>query len=251
MQLKFVSCDRITQFALSRSLSMNRFEHLRLKHPEIISSICLHIVEREIGALQQFLGVYSVLRRQRNTDARIDVGLLAVEVKGLGNSLDDPAPECDCTLMLTRPALLDNRELVAAEARQHIRFPKRGLQASGDLHQQLVSGGMPERVVDGLESIKIQHQYGNCATVPLQSLTCFFELFVELCPVGEPGEHIMARQESDLLGAMLLPATHAPRHDEPDGDRDCDAHREEDVGAALAIIHAQSLGADYPPRGGD
>ena len=105
---------------------------------------------------------------------------IAVKIERLGDRADDPQRERDRAFVLAGAAFLDDGELVAAEARQHVGFAKRGLQALADLDQQFIAGGMAERVVDGLEAVEIEHHDGDGAAAALQPLARFIELRVEL-----------------------------------------------------------------------
>ena len=84
--------------------------------------------------------------------------------------------ERDRAFVLIGSALLNDRKLVATEARQHVGLTNGGLQASADLDQQLIAGGMSKRVVDGLELVEVEHHDGDGVAVPLQALARFFEL---------------------------------------------------------------------------
>src|ERR1035437_8599594 len=57
---------------------------------------------------------------------------------------------------------------------------------------------MPQRVVDGLEFIKIKHHHGGCATIPPKALTRFFKLRIEFCAVSKSRQYVMPRRVSDL-----------------------------------------------------
>src|ERR1035437_7986401 len=52
---------------------------------------------------------------------------------------------------------------------------------------------MPQRVVDGLEFIKIKHHHGDCATIPPKALTRFFKLRIEFCAVSKSRQYVMPR----------------------------------------------------------
>ena len=67
----------------------------------------------------------------RDPDAGADVGLDAVEIEGLGDRADDPQRERDRSFVLIGAAFLDDRELVAAEARQHVGFTNPRIAGAG------------------------------------------------------------------------------------------------------------------------
>ena len=77
-------------------------------------------------------------------------------------------------------AVLDHhRELVAAEARDHVLGAQARAQPRGDRHQQLVAGGVAEAVVDGLEVVEVDEQHRELAA-----------------PVGDRGLDLVGEQRS-------------------------------------------------------
>ena len=78
--------------------------------------------------------------------------------------------------MLTWPSLLYDRKLVAAEARWDVGLTKNGSQALPHLDQQLIAGGMAQRIVDGLEFIEVKHHDGDGAAISLQALARLCQL---------------------------------------------------------------------------
>ena len=139
-----------------------------------------------------------MLRGQHNTDAGAEIGPVAVEIERLRNGSDDPKRERNGSLVLIGPALLDDCKFVTAQSRQHVGFPDRGLQTSSDFNQQLVSGRMPERVIDRLEPIEVDHHDRDRAAVPLQALARFLELRIEFGPVRKSRQRVVAREVDDL-----------------------------------------------------
>lgn len=198
MQLEFFPRDGVPQFAFGRPLRMRDFQHCRVIDAEIIPAVGFGIIEREVGALQELLRLDAVFRRQRNPDAGADAGLMAVEIEGPANGVDDPQRERDRAFMLGRPSLLDDCKLVAAEARQHVGLANGGLQTPAHLDQQLIAGGMAKRVIDGLELVEIEHHDGDGVIVPLQALARFLELRIEFGPVRKSRQRVVAREVDDL-----------------------------------------------------
>ena len=80
---------------------------------------------------------------------------MAVDVVGAADRLDD-APRERCRIGGLRDADLHDRKLVATHARDRVRLPHQRAQPFGDHLQQLVAGGMAERVVDVLEVVEIE-----------------------------------------------------------------------------------------------
>jgi hypothetical protein len=135
MKLKFIPGDGGAQFAFRQFLRIGNLEHFRLEYPEIISSIGLGLVERKIRSLQKSLGFNLMFRGHDNANTGAYAGLIAVEIKWLSDGIYDPQRERDSSLVLIGFTLLDDRKLVAAQPRQHIGLPNRGLQTPTYLNQ--------------------------------------------------------------------------------------------------------------------
>ena len=63
-----------------------------------------------------------------------------------------------------------DRELVAAEARERVALAQAGRQRARDPHDQLVAGAVAEGVVDLLEVVQVDHQHGALVAVALAAL---------------------------------------------------------------------------------
>ena len=102
--------------------------------------------------------------------------------------------------MVGRAVLQQHAEFVAPEPRQRVSLAQLALQESADLAQQIVAGRVAARVVDLLEAVEIEVEH-RMATVALRGA---FERprqpMLELTPVREPGQRIVARLVRQLLG---------------------------------------------------
>ena len=198
MQLEFLSLDGVAQLDLRRPLRIGNLEQLILKEPVLVPSIGLDVVERKVGSLQETLRVRLMFRSQNDTDAGPDIGPVTVEIERLRDGIDDPKRKRNGGLVLIGPALLDDRKFVTAQSRQDIGFPDRGLQTCSDFNQQLVSGRMPQRVVDGFKPVEVNHHDRDRAAVPFQAPAYFLELRVEFGAVRKSGQRVVAREMDDL-----------------------------------------------------
>ena len=73
----------------------------------------------------------------------------------------------------------DERELVAADAREHVGLAQHLPQGVADAHQQGIAGGMAERVVDALEAVEVE-QHERCrATVAARPADLAIELLLK------------------------------------------------------------------------
>src|ERR1700738_869885 len=124
---------------------------------------------------------------------------MAVEVEWLLYKPDDPECQLDRAFALVLLVFLDDGEFVAAETGQHVGIAQRRTQPLRDLDQQLVARRMPQRVVDVLEPVEVEHQDGESGAMTLQPLAGIFEFFGEQRAVREAGERMMLRKERDPL----------------------------------------------------
>ena len=107
----------------------------------------------------------------------------------------------------------DDRELVAAVARDRIRLPNAALQALRNLEQQRVGDAVSERVVDGLEAIEIDEQNGHVAAGAFRRQQAQFQALDEQTPVRQLRQRVVIGLELDLfLGAFptLMSTRQAP-----------------------------------------
>ena len=100
-------------------------------------------------------------------------------------------------------------ELVAAEAGERVRVADRAADALGDLDQQLVAGGVAERIVDLLEAVEVHQQDRQLGVVAPRVADRLADALAEQDPVGQPGERIVQRLvlvELGLLDQLALGA---------------------------------------------
>src|SRR5207302_6417617 len=86
----------------------------------------------------------------------------------------------------------DDDELLAAPAAHDVFDPGGAGDAPGDLPQDGVAGVVAERVVDGLEVVDVDDRYRQVVVVAFGAGGVGGELFVEVPPVGQPGERVGA-----------------------------------------------------------
>ncbi|MNJ37714.1 hypothetical protein D3C77_325450 [compost metagenome] len=91
------------------------------------------------------------------------------------------------------------RELIPAQAAKAILIIDHLHEARGGLLQQQVAHGMPEAIVDLLESVDIQNQYGQA----LLSVDRLLQALVEQHPVRQTGDHVIMGQALQLRLGLL------------------------------------------------
>ena len=89
VQLEFACRQRLAQVLLHDAAGLHLQVHHGFEEAERAAAVALGAVEREVGVAQQFVGVRSVAGADRNADADADHGLLAVDVIGLAQRVDD------------------------------------------------------------------------------------------------------------------------------------------------------------------
>ena len=99
---------------------------------------------------------------------------------------------------------LHDGELVAAHARDGVGLAHQRAQPVGHHLQQLVAGGMAQRVVDVLEVVEVE-QVDRHHLAALDARERLLEPLVEQHAVGQVGQRVVQRHVRDLgLGAALL-----------------------------------------------
>ena len=156
-------------------------------------AVRLRTIHRHIGAFEQLIRIDAVIGRNCDADARGHGRLLAAELVGLAERLDDAGRERRRRLRLLA-AELQNRELVTAEARDHaLRFAV-SLHAAAkplaNLAQKLITGRMAKGVIHVLEAIQVEAQEGElllrlCTRDPLRQIA------VEQQAIGQIGQCVM------------------------------------------------------------
>ena len=69
----------------------------------------------------------------------------------------------------------------------------------GEFDQDLIAGGMPERVVDVLEVVEVHEQQGQCPLAAHGVGQRAFQVFSEHQPVGQLGEAVVVGEIMGLL----------------------------------------------------
>jgi len=93
----------------------------------------------------------------------------------------------------------DDREFIAAEARDRVGGARDRLQAAGDLSEQFVAGIVAIRVVDRLEAIEVEEHHPDLAAGSLAMRQRQFQLVAETDPVGESSERVVQQLEAQTL----------------------------------------------------
>src|SRR2546423_317263 len=109
------------------------------------------------GVAQQLL---AAALADDDADRRRDEDLAALDPERWRHRLGDALGDGD-RLALVAHVLEQDRELVAAQPRGGVACPQAAAQARGDRDEQLVTGGVACRVVDGLEAVEVAEQHAD------------------------------------------------------------------------------------------
>lgn len=113
--------------------------------------------------------------------------------------------------MVGTGASTDDRELVAARTGDEILLADRGAHARGDAAQECIARGMPERVVDRLETVEVERQHAHGDAEPPRVAELGVEVAEQQRTICKAGEGILERSAAQLgfrRGAVKGAAQH-------------------------------------------
>ena len=194
MHLELASCDGIAQVAFEGVAGFELGRHRLVIDRVAIPACRFRPIEREIRLLQQLVLLAAVLGRQCDPDTGADFDAVARQQERFGNEFRNSSREVERTAALILARGLDDGEFVATEPRQHVGCAQRGSQATGDLPEQFIAGGMTKRVVDVLETVEVEHEDRKSPLVPPLVRIDVMQLFQKERPVRKPGQDVGLRQ---------------------------------------------------------
>ena len=154
MQLELAGRERFAQVLLHGAAHLHLRIHFGSEEAIGAAPVALGTVERQIGVADQLVGARAVGRAHGDADAGADHDLRAVEIEGRAHALDDAQRQHGRIRRLDDG--LQHRELVSAHARDRVRLPDQHAQAFRHHLEELVAGGMAQRVVHGLEVVEVE-----------------------------------------------------------------------------------------------
>ena len=114
--------------------------------------------------------------------------------EGAHEALRDPQG-----VRLVPHALAEHRELVAAEAGDHVLRAQHGAQARADRAQQLVAGVVAERVVEHLQVVDVEEEQREAAALRVGARDRVAEALEQQGAVGQAGERVVQGVVADAL----------------------------------------------------
>ncbi len=184
------------------------------EHRQAVLALGLGIVHRDVGLDEQVLGgqvVTGGVRRDTDRCRHVRVTL----------AVDDGTGAADVAEQLlgheSRGALVgqgqSDGELVAAHAAHDVGLAQAAPQRAGQPGDEVVSGGVSQRVVDELEAVQVEREHrtaGAAAPGVGEQLT---QLFVKAPPVDQPGQGVVV---GEILKLRLEPLALGDVEDLPD-----------------------------------
>src|SRR6266403_2209396 len=128
---------------------------------------------------------------------------MAVNEAWPANYLDQPAGESGCALRLLL-SRLHNRELIAAQPCNHVCRAHAVAQPIGDAFEKTISNRMPQRVIDALESVKINKKDRKRFAAAPNSLQGLIQLLSKQRTVPQAGQGVVV---GDVVRLRLGPFT--------------------------------------------
>ena len=173
--------------------------HLRLEETIGVAAFGLGAVEGRIGMGKKRLTIRSVVGIECDADAGGDVLLsrrFSCRPQRFQNGLGKPTGRGGICNVRHQ-----NGELVAPKRAIICRPPEHRGDARGYGLKHLVAGGVAEQVVDLLEPVEVETEYGE--TFPPVSAQFQVEPSVEMAAIGKRSQRIVMREKMDMLLGLL------------------------------------------------
>jgi hypothetical protein len=126
----------------------------------VVAALPLACVHGKVRILDQAIYVSAITGIQTDADTWDGPQFVCEASIGLREASQDALGDYCCVLGVIYFRQYDD-EFVSTLATQEIAFPNTPFQSPGNLLQQFVTGVMPERIIDGLEAVKIEKQNAN------------------------------------------------------------------------------------------
>ena len=203
VEFEFAVVGGAAQVDFKAAPALRLLSHQRPKQAVGTAPGGLRVVQRQVGAFQQLVGIDAVVGRQRDAHARAHQHLLAADDERQGHRLHQPFGQRTGGGRLRR-ADLDHRKFVAAEPRDQVGLAHALTQPQGHDAQQFVADRVAERVVDGLEAVEVDAQQGHRLARAAQA-DRLVQPLAKAHPVRQAGQLVVVRHALDLgNGAPLL-----------------------------------------------
>jgi hypothetical protein len=187
IDFEFAGCERVAQIEFQRAAGSKAGVHIGLEKAKDAPAVFLGLIERHVGVPQKLIGGLAIGWRKPDAGAGSDHDLLTLDSVRLAQARHDAFGQ---GARLVRPGEphLQNREFVAAKARDHVGGAHARAQALRHRLQKPVAGGVPQGVVDVLELIEIEIKNGDYFRIPAHAQQGFVQALVKQHPVWQTGQ---------------------------------------------------------------
>jgi hypothetical protein len=199
VDLELAAGEGGAQVVLERAAVLQAAVHLRLEEAEGVAPLVLGAIERNVGVLEKASGLLSIARGERHADAGRGDDLVAIEVERLDQRREQAATKRLRLIRLLDPHL-NERKLVAADARERVDLAYARLEPSRAQFEQPVAGRVPKGVVDALEAVQIEEQDRNHAITVAQASQRVIQPLAQQLAVGQVRDRIV---QGKVAGALL------------------------------------------------
>ena len=150
-------------------------------------------VHRDVGAPQQRVRIVPVAREAGDSDAHPHLERHLVDANGLLDARDQLVGDLLELIRVAGVLARQNRELVAAEARDQTARADDLPQPRSEIAQQLVAEVVAERVVDLLEAVEVEQHHAERRPGGGGGLNPLVQPRPEALPIRKPGELVRRR----------------------------------------------------------
>ena len=195
--------DRLTQFEFQDSPRLGARVHAGLEEAVGPPPVALGAVQREVRVLQQLVEIQPVARGERDADTGIRGDQVPRAFQRSPDRFINSVNELS-GFRLVLDSALDDGKFVAAEPGRHVGLLQATAQALGHPLQEFVADRMAEGIVDALELVDVDIEYGKLFARSDRPQRLFQPL-AKQNPVRQIGQRVVMRQMGDfLVGARAL-----------------------------------------------
>ena len=145
--------------------------------------------------------------KHHHADAGANEALSAIDLKRVGQQREDLLGHLGGLRRVLQTSQ-QHHELIPAESRHRIAFPHASAQAVGNHTQKLVAASMSQRVIDTLESVKVQEQQRQLVAVSACMRQLLLQTLAQKRPVRQPGEIVVVGAKHQLRLARVGGKSH-------------------------------------------
>ena len=198
VQPQFATRDRFGQILFELALVARLAIELVVVDRQIVAALALRREQREVGAPHQFLRIAIAFDAARHADTGRHAIGMPFDLVGLAHHRQEAVRAFDQHAR-AEPRIHQHGEFVAPQPRDQIVVADFLFQPDADFAQQAIADAVATRVVDRFEIVEIEIEQRDVRAF----VECWPEraaqALVEAIAIGEPGEAVVMRHESDAF----------------------------------------------------